>query len=159
MVWIRLVVLLGFPCGSDSKEFTCNVGDQGLIPGLGRSVGEGNGYPLQYSCLGNPMDRGAWRGYSPWGHKELDTTEPLTLCGALTGQTRWVNTEHSVLVQPDPPNKEWHLVIYQEGLVGVSSVGYAYLFEAIKQGPWSGHSSSTEPIDREETKRKRDVGN
>ena len=46
--------------GSVSKEFTCNVGDLGPIPGLGRSPGEGNGNPLQDSCLENPMDRGAW---------------------------------------------------------------------------------------------------
>ena len=45
---------------SDSKESTCNAGDLGLIPGLGRSTGEGNGYPFQYSCLENSMDRGAW---------------------------------------------------------------------------------------------------
>ena len=44
-----------------SKESTCNAGDVGLIPGLGRFPGEGNGYPLQYSCLGNPMDKGAQR--------------------------------------------------------------------------------------------------
>ena len=49
--------------------------DIDLIPGLGRSPGEGNGYPLQYPCLENSMDRGAWVGYSPWGHKELDMTE------------------------------------------------------------------------------------
>ena len=52
--------LCGFPGGSDNKESACNVGDLGSIPGLGRSPGEGNGYPLQYSCLGNNMDRGAW---------------------------------------------------------------------------------------------------
>ena len=46
--------------GSDGKESTCNARDSGLIPGLGRSPGEGNSYPLQYSCLENPMDRGAW---------------------------------------------------------------------------------------------------
>ena len=50
----------GFPGGSDSKESTCNKGDLGLIPGWGRSPGGGNGYPLQYSYLGNPTDRGAW---------------------------------------------------------------------------------------------------
>ena len=50
----------GFPGGSDDKESTCNVGDLDLIPGLGRSLGEGNGYPFQYSCLENPMTRGAW---------------------------------------------------------------------------------------------------
>ena len=45
---------------SDSKASACNVGDLGLIPGLGRSPGEGNGNPLQYSCMENPMDGGAW---------------------------------------------------------------------------------------------------
>ena len=49
----------GFPGGSDSKESACNVEDPGSIPGLGRSPGEGNGNPLQYSCWENPMDRGA----------------------------------------------------------------------------------------------------
>ena len=55
-----MVTLPGFPGGSDGKESACNSGDLGLIPGLGRSPGEGNGYPLQYSCLENSMDRGAW---------------------------------------------------------------------------------------------------
>ena len=50
----------GFLCGSKGKESACNAGDLSSIPGLGRSPGEENGYPLQYSCLGNPMDRGAW---------------------------------------------------------------------------------------------------
>ena len=51
---------LAFPCGSDGKASAYNAGDPGLIPGLGRSPGEGNGNPLQYSCLENPMDGGAW---------------------------------------------------------------------------------------------------
>ena len=51
----------GFPSGIYSKEFAYNAGDLGLIPGPGRSPGEGNGNPLQYSCLGNLMDKGAWR--------------------------------------------------------------------------------------------------
>ena len=50
----------GFPGGSDNKESTCNAGDLSLIPGSGRSPGEGNGYPLQYSCLENSIDREAW---------------------------------------------------------------------------------------------------
>ena len=50
---------MGFPGGSDNKGSAFNVGDLGLIPGSGRCPGEGNGYPLQYSCLGNPVDRGA----------------------------------------------------------------------------------------------------
>ena len=56
----KSLALLDFPGGSESKESTCNVGDLGSIPGLGRSPGEGNGNPLQYSCLENSMDRGAW---------------------------------------------------------------------------------------------------
>ena len=51
---------LGFPDSSVGKESSCNAGDLGMIPGLGRSSGEGNGNLLQYSCLENPMDRGAW---------------------------------------------------------------------------------------------------
>ena len=54
-------ILEGFPGGSDSKECACNVGDLGSIPGLGSSPGGGHGNPLQYSCLKNPMDRGAWK--------------------------------------------------------------------------------------------------
>ena len=50
-----------FPGGSDGKASAYNAGNPGLIPGLGRSPGEGNGTPLQYSCLGNPMDEGAWQ--------------------------------------------------------------------------------------------------
>ena len=68
---------MGFPGGSGHKESACPAGDLGLIPGSGRSPGEGNGYPLQYSFLENSMDRGAWPGYSPWSHEELDTTERL----------------------------------------------------------------------------------
>ena len=52
---------MGFPGGSDSKESACNAGNAGSIPGLGRSPVEGNGYPLQYSCLENSTDRGAWQ--------------------------------------------------------------------------------------------------
>ena len=52
---------MGFPSGSDGKESACNVGDLGLIPGLGRSPGKGNGYSVQYSFLKNSMDRGGWR--------------------------------------------------------------------------------------------------
>ena len=61
--------------GSVSKESTCNAGDLGSIPGLGRSPEEGNGYPLHYSCLERSL-----AGYSPWGCKELDTTERLSTC-------------------------------------------------------------------------------
>ena len=72
--WSPVFLILGFPNGASGKESAwqwrrrkrrgkesaCNAGDTGSIPELGRSPGEGNGYPLQYSCLENPMDRGAW---------------------------------------------------------------------------------------------------
>ena len=64
----------GLPYSSDGKESACNAEDPGSIPGSGRSLGEGNSNPVQYSCLENSMDRGAWWA-SPWGRKELDTTE------------------------------------------------------------------------------------
>ena len=62
------------------KNLPANAGDSrdmGSIPGLGKSPAEGHGHPPQYSCLGNPMDRGAWvgGGYSPLGHEESDKTE------------------------------------------------------------------------------------
>ena len=74
--------VVGFPCGSAGKESACKVGDLGSIPGLGRSPGEGKGYPLQYSGLENPMDYVVHAVYAvlhglrcPWGQKELDMTE------------------------------------------------------------------------------------
>ena len=67
-------VTVGFPGGSVVKSLPANAGDQGLIPGLGRSPGEGNGNTLQYSCLGNPMDRRAWRATVHRVTKESDTT-------------------------------------------------------------------------------------
>ena len=66
----------GFSGGSDGKESACNAGDPGLIPGLGRSPGEGNGNPLQYSCLENSMDRGGWQA-TVHGAAESDTNEQL----------------------------------------------------------------------------------
>ena len=68
--------LEGFPGGSEVKANARNVGDPCSIPRSGRSPGEGNGNPLQYSCLGNPMDGEFWWAtYSPWGHKESDMTD------------------------------------------------------------------------------------
>ena len=69
---------MGFPGGSDSKESAYNAGDLGSIPGWGRWPGEGNGNPLQYSCLENSTDRGAWWA-TVHGVAELDTTEQVTL--------------------------------------------------------------------------------
>ena len=73
----RARVRLDFPGGSDGKASVYDAGDPGSIPGLGRSLGEGNGTPLQYYCLENPMDQRSLVGYSLWGRQESDTTERL----------------------------------------------------------------------------------
>ena len=71
-------VFLVFLGGSKGKVSTCNVGDLGLIPRLGKFPGGGHGNPLQYSCLENRRGQRSLAGYSPWGHKELDRTERLS---------------------------------------------------------------------------------
>ena len=67
-------VPLGFPGGSAVKNVPANAGDVGWIPGSGRSPGEGNGNPLHYSCVGNPMHRGPWKATVHGIAKESDTT-------------------------------------------------------------------------------------
>ena len=82
LVWFTLRGLpleVGFPGSSDGKDSACNAGDPGLIPGSERSPGEGNDCPLQYSCLENPHEQRSLVGYSPWGYKESDMTERLSL--------------------------------------------------------------------------------
>ena len=64
-----------FPSGSNCKESACSAGYLGLIPGLGRFPGEGNGYPRQYSCLEYSIDRGAYQAMVHVGHKDSDTAE------------------------------------------------------------------------------------
>ena len=73
---------MGFPGGSGNKEFACNAGHLGSILNLGRSPGEENGYPLEYSCLENSTNRGAWGGVATihgWGHKQSDMPVQLSL--------------------------------------------------------------------------------
>ena len=77
-------VFLGFPGGSDGKVSACNEGDPGSIPGLGRSPGEGNGNPLQYSCLKRSLV-----GYSPWGRKE-GVTKSWTRLSNFTFTFQWL---------------------------------------------------------------------
>ena len=79
-----LLPIYGFPLSSVGKESACNPGDTGSIPGSGRSPGEGNGNPLQYSCLENPMSRGAWQatvyGFTRVGHNLVTNTTTTTTC-------------------------------------------------------------------------------
>ena len=69
----------GFPGGSEGKQSTCDAGDLGSIPGLGRSPGGVHGNPLQFSSLENPHGQRSLAGYSPWDHQESDTTEQLSI--------------------------------------------------------------------------------
>ena len=87
---------VGFPGGSDGKECTCNARDPGLSPGPGKSPGEGNGNPLQYSSLENPMDRGAWWA-TVHGIAELDTTEQHTHTSARRPPMSWKPMKPTVL--------------------------------------------------------------
>ena len=97
--WVR-----GAPGGSDGKESACNEGDVRSIPGLGRFPGEGKGKLLQYSCLGNPMDRGAWWATVHGVTKELDTTEWFSL-------TQWAKQLSSL---KDLVAKCKSLILWQE---------------------------------------------
>ena len=98
---------LGFPGGSVVKDPPANVGDAGLIPGWGRSPGEGNGNPLHYACLRNPMDRGAWWVTQSTGCKESDATEKLNNSNnaphllSILHHPAWLTSEASL--DPPPP--------------------------------------------------------
>ena len=84
---------MGFPCGSAGKESACSAGDLGLIPGLGRSPGEGKGYPLQYSSLENSMDCIVHGGLKEW-----DTTERCSLhFTSLSGEEKGYPLQYSGL--------------------------------------------------------------
>ena len=92
---VMSLVRLGSLVGSVGRESACTARDLGSIPGWGRSPGEGNGYPLQCSCLENPMDRRAWWAtYRPGGHKESDITEQAIL--SLAFQTKHVVSQDAL---------------------------------------------------------------
>ena len=77
-VYPHHILIWDFPGTLHGKQSVCNEGDRGLIPGLGRSPGGGHGSPLQYSCLENPIDRGAWWALQSLGWQRSDTVEQLT---------------------------------------------------------------------------------
>ena len=82
---------MGFPGDSDGKESACNVGDPGLVPGLGRSSGERNDNPFQYTCLEDSKDRGAWwaivHGFTKSQTQLSDSTFTFRLAGSCVGVT------------------------------------------------------------------------
>ena len=89
MICISVNIHKGFPGDSDGKEYACNAGDLGSIPGSGRSPGEGNGTPLQYSCLENPMDGGAWRATVHGVAKSRTRLSDFTF--TFTESMRWLD--------------------------------------------------------------------
>ena len=94
---VCMCVCMGYPGGSAGKASACNVGNLGLIPGLGRSPGEGNSCPLQYTGLENPMD------CSLWGRKASDTTDQLSLffiCMCLCVRVCMCVHTHNTLESP-----------------------------------------------------------
>ena len=100
---------MGFCGGSDSKESACNAGDPGLISGLMRSSGEGNGYLIQYSLPGEFHGLKILVGYNPWGHKDKDTTEQRTL--PFTFQSRMTASQSLPnYIYKDPISKQVHIL-------------------------------------------------
>ena len=96
-----VMCMLGFPGGSDGKESACNAEDVGLIPWLGRSPGEGNGYPLYYCCLENSMGRKSLVGYSHQGYSPGLTKIQTWLTSTFTSQCIYFNPL-SLLILPSP---------------------------------------------------------
>ena len=109
-------LLCGFPCSSVSKEYACNAGDLGSIPRSGRSPGEGNGTPLQCSCLENPMGGGAWRaavhGVASVGHDLASKQPPPLLSGLVLKHSLMYSAAplllYSVSSTPQVCSHLWH---------------------------------------------------
>ena len=96
ILYIILYIALGFPGGSNNKESACYAGDLVSIPEVGKSLG-GNGNPLQYSCLENSTDRGAWWAAVHAVHKVLDMTERLTLSLSFIALICYINIFYIVI--------------------------------------------------------------
>ena len=90
---------VSFPASAENKESARNAGDPSSIPGSGRSPGEENDNPLQYSCLEDPHGRRSLADYSPWGRKESDTTEPLHV------YVFKVSSQVALVIKNPPANK------------------------------------------------------
>ena len=107
---------MGFPGGSEDKASACNAGDTGLIPGLGRSPGEGNGNPLQYSCLENPTERGAWRAIVHGVTKSRTRLSDFTHTHTHT---------HTHTQLPNSDMSAWKPVLKRQVLIGLKMLLYS----------------------------------
>ena len=126
MIWAHgILMYVSFPGGSGGKESVCNVGNLGSVPGLGRSPGGGPGNPLQYSCLENPHGQRNLAGYSPWGHKELDTTEQLSIHAQTEGFPDGSVVKNLPTMQESQGTQVWslgHEDPVEEGMATHSSI-------------------------------------
>ena len=122
-MWMGYInISLGFPGGSDGKEPACRAGDMGSIPELGWYPGEGNGYPVQYSCLKNSMDRGAWWAKSRTRPSDWHTltVRPLCFFGFGINITVWL-----------PQYKLNHVLLYDDFSQPIKSSPPSYLTEEL----------------------------
>ena len=108
----KLWAYMGFLGGSNGKESACNEGDSGLIPGLGRSPGDGNGNPPQYFCLGNPMDRGAWQAVVHEVSKSQTHLSDFENEWVYIHQCYFLNLSYPLLPPPCPQVHSLHLHLH-----------------------------------------------
>ena len=125
----KLIIWLGFPGDSMIKNLPTNAGDGGSVPGSGRSRGEGNGNPLQFSCLGNPRDRGAWQATIHGFTKELDMTWWLNSNSHPISIVSLISVSHFFQINQIPPQNcgnLWFLPCWSEAQITAVFVGWVW---------------------------------
>ena len=137
--------LEGFHGCSNSKEFTCNAGNLGSIPGLGRSPGKGNGCPLQYSCLANSMNRGSW-----WAtvHEVTESDRTKWLTHMWTPKKCWKSIRKNRILEPGRGKKETYYLqmsnkeIHNWPLNGIMNAKRRWndIFKGLKENKWQSRS-------------------
>ena len=128
-IWYKLRTWgSGFSGGSDGKESACNAGDPGSIPGAGRSSGEGNGYPLQYSCLENSVDRGAWQA---------------TVHGVVESQTHWATDPFTFSCQRCNSFCDYHWYRFPKWCYGSPPLKFQKHFPLLAVGQHHNYGRST----------------
>ena len=129
------MLYVGFSDSSDGKETACNAGDLGSITGLERSPREGHDNPFQYSCLENPHGQRCLAGYSPQGHKELDTIEQLRFLSMLpSGHPWWLSGKESACSAGDLGSVPG--LGRSPGGGHGNSLQYSYLENPMNRGAW-----------------------